>query len=84
MLTCAHTHKPHDRRREELSRSHRLFLNLPLGGNQITMFIHSGEVGIFTRICDLDARLPGANAWATHPGDQEETCGRENTCNRRT
>ena len=48
------------------------------------MFIHSAGVAISTRICDLEARLPGAKAGATHHGGQEETCGRECNCNRKT
>ena len=44
------------------------------------MSIHSGIVGISTRIYDLEPRLLGANSWANQPGDQEETYGRESTC----
>ena len=55
-----------------------------LRGDEITMSIHSGGFGIATRLCDLEARLLGANEYATHPRDQEDTCERESTCNRRT
>ena len=63
-LTGAHMHKPHDHRREELSRSHRIFLSLSTGKDQTPTSILSGGLSISTRICDLEARLPGANAGA--------------------
>ena len=47
-----HMPHTHDHRREELSRSHRIFLNLSIGEEQITMSIHSGGVGISTLICE--------------------------------
>ena len=79
-LTHTHTHKPKDHRRK-LRRSHRLFLCLSVSEAQFTMSIHSGGVGISTRICDLEARILGANEWTTQAVAQEETCGRKSTCN---
>ena len=83
-LTRAHKHKPHDHRREELSRIHRPFLILSVGEDKIKMSIHSGVVGIAIRIYELEARLLGANGEASYAAGQEEVCGRESTCNRRT
>ena len=59
MHSCAEiTYKPQAQRRE-LSRRHRLFPSPSVGEYQITMSIHSGGLGIYTRICDLGARLLG-------------------------